>query len=93
LADVTARNSLKEYFASIRARIPSEAAVAQMLAKLKNSAAWARYEALSPAMKKIFNADFGNVSDEVIEVLKKEESAFNAWKKYRETYTNRVICN
>ncbi|MFK7102320.1 hypothetical protein V3471_15220, partial [Flavobacterium oreochromis] len=27
LADVTARNSLKEYFASIRARIPSEAAV------------------------------------------------------------------
>ncbi|WP_421498028.1 hypothetical protein [Flavobacterium columnare] len=94
IADVSSRSSLKEYFASIKARIPTEVAVNQLLAKLKNSAVWARYESLSPAMKKIFENDFANASDGVIDLLKKQDSElFAGWKKFRTKNPKAIICN
>lgn len=93
VTNASTKTGLTDYFSKIKLRLPNAAKKEALLNKLRNTSVWAKYDNLSLEMKEIFKNDFANASNEVINSIKNEDAAFNAWKKYRENYTNRVICN
>ena len=93
ITNANTRTGLTNYFTKIKLRLPNTTKIEALLNIIRNSPVWAKYNTLSLDMKKIFYNDFANASDEVINSIKNEESAFNAWKNYRSQHSNAAICN
>ncbi len=94
ITNVNSRASLLDYLNKIKLRLPSTAKIQALLNSIQNTALWAKYQDLSPALKKMFENDFANASEEVLILLKKNNSElFDGWKNFRTKNPNAIICN
>ncbi|MFY7670842.1 hypothetical protein ACOSP6_07105 [Tenacibaculum sp. MEBiC06402] len=92
LSNVNHKQGLETYFESVKSRLPIKTDLSGFLNVLKEKNIIDSYNGLSNNLKQLFQKDFLNATDEILDTLKNSD-VFNYWKQYRIDNPNAIICN